>query len=209
MKKLLILSFMAIMVLTGCDASVMDTMSCSLENTSGGLTTRMKYDIDYQNDEIKKVRITYDYSQNDMNGNSRQSDNGNTDNTDNTNNNNGTNQTDGVGTGTDGTTNDTQIDNDGIVDGILGSAIDGIVGGVADVILDVAGLRDRHNTVQNTYGNIAGFSVQNTTDNDNNYKVTYVIDYDMISDDDLRTLNLSRDLNTLKDNYVSQGFTCK
>jgi len=270
MKKLLMLSFIAILVLTGCDASVMDTMSCSLENTTGNLTTRTNYNIDYQGNEVKKVRITYDYNQNEMNNNGNT--NGNTetrnatgsqsDTEDNDMNNNGTNNgtstqnntdgvgtgtdgttndngntgaqngtgnnamtnnndnntsnrtntqknTDGVGTGTDGTTNDTQIDNDGIVDGIVGSAIDGIVGGVTDVILDVAGLRDRHATVQNTYGNIQGFSVQNTTDTNNNYKVTYVIDYDTISDNDLRTLNLSRDLDTLRSSYISQGFTCK
>lgn len=250
MKKILMLSFIAILALTGCDASVMDTMSCSLENTAGNLTTRMNYNIDYQGNEVKKVRITYDYNQNNTdntgngtdNGTNAQSDTDNantgarnttgtqddtgnnnsdmqndtgntgmTNNSDNNTNNrtNTQNDTDGVGTGTDGTTNDTQIDNDGIIDGVVGNAIDSIVGGVTDVILDVSGLRDRHATVQNTYGNIAGFSVQNTNDNDNNYKVTYVIDYDTISDDDLRTLNLSRDLDTLRDSYVSQGFTCK
>lgn len=243
MKKILMLSFIAILALTGCDASVMDTMSCSLENTSGNLTTRMNYNIDYQGNEVKKVRITYDYNQNSTNNNTTNNndmatkdatngdntarnrmtddnntvgnngtdtnnDNMTTRNQDNSQNNN-QNQTDGVGTGTDGTTNDTQIDNDGIIDGVVGSAIDGIIGGVTDVILDVSGLRDRHATVQSTYGNIAGFSVQNTTDRDNNYKVTYVIDYDTISDDNLRTLNLSRDLDTLRSSYVSQGFTCK
>ena len=116
--------------------------------------------------------------------------------------------TDGVGTGTDGTTNDTQQDNDGIVDGVVGNAIDSIVGGVTDVILDIAGIRDRHTTVQNRYANMNGFSIQNTTDTDNNYRVTYVIDYDTISDNDLSNLNLSRDINTLRDTYTSQGFSC-
>ena len=74
--------------------------------------------------------------------------------------------------------------------------------------MDVAGLKDRHATVQNRYGNIAGFSVQNTTDTDNNYMVTYVIDYDTISDTDLGTLNLSRNIDTLRDNYTKQGYTC-
>ena len=216
MKKILMLSFIAILALTGCDASVMDTMSCSLENTAGNLTTRMNYNIDYQGNEVKKVRITYDYNQNNTDNTGNGTDNGTNAQSDTDNANTGArnttgtqNDTDGVGTGTDGTTNDTQIDNDGIIDGVVGNAIDSIVGGVTDVILDVSGLRDRHVTVQNTYGNIAGFSVQNTNDNDNNYKVTYVIDYDTISDDDLRTLNLSRDLDTLRDSYVSQGFTCK
>ena len=59
------------------------------------------------------------------------------------------------------------------------------------------------------YGNMTGFSVQNTNDvTDNDYTVTYVIDYDSISDTDLSTLNLARDINTLRSNYINQGFTC-
>lgn len=244
MKKLFILSFASILMLTGCGAT--ETLSCTFQNTANNGSTKVSYDIDHEQDEIKKVRITYDYNfDTDNNGTNAMNDvdnngtaaynstdtnndgnvtnntnmNGNTntrtgDNTTTYDNNNGTtngsnNQMDGVGTGTDGTTNDTQIDDDGVVDGLVGSAIDTIVGGVTDIILDSAGLRDRHATVQNTYGNVAGFSVQNTTDVDNNYKVTYVIDYDTISDDDLARFNLSRDLDTMRDSYVNQGFTCK
>lgn len=187
MKKNLILSAFLLMMITGCGAGATNTMSCTYNTTNGNIATKMKYDIDYQDSDVKKVRITYDYSQ--------------LTNQDNT--------TDGVGTGTDGTTNDTQIDNDGIIDGVVGNGIDSIVLGVTDVILDIAGLKDRHMQVQNTYGNINGFSVQNTTDTDNNYKVTYVIDYDNISDTDLSKLNLSRNIDTLKNNYVSQGYTCE
>ena len=279
MKKLFILSFASILLLTGCGAT--ETLSCSYQTNANNGTTEVKYDIDHQNDEVKKVRITYNYDFNndtngatDNNATTRNTDtdgnnnariggnntagatngtndntgtdvttgttNGNGNNTNNngisgynnennnnendditvynngTTNNNGTNgnnnnnnQIDGVGTGTDGTTNDSQIDDDGVVDGVIGSAIDTIVGGVTDIILDSAGLRDRHSTVQNTYGNITGFSVQNTNDDNDNYTVTYVIDYDTISDDDLATFNLSRDLDELRDNYVNQGFTCK
>lgn len=214
MKKLFILSFASILLLTGCGAT--ETLSCTYKNTANNVTTKVSYDIDHEQDEIKKVRITYDYdfdnddmnnnntNNNDTNGNN----NGNNGNNTNANTNNN-NEIDGVGTGTDGTTNDTQQDDDGIVDGIVGSAIDTIVGGVTGIILDSAGIRDRHATVQNTYGNITGFSVQNTNDVDNNYKVTYVIDYDTISNDDLARFNLSRDLDTMRDNYVNQGFTCK
>ena len=273
MKKLFILSFASILLLTGCGAT--ETLSCSYRNTANNGTTDITYDIDHEGDEVKKVRITYDYDftnnnndDNNMNNDNTAGDNTNTDNTagvvadddndgmdeanlnngarvgDNTNNgtntntngtntttdgNNGTNgnndittynnatdnarddnngnHTDGVGTGTDGTTNDTELDDDGIVDGIVGSAIDAIVGTVTDVILDSAGLRDRHANVQSTYGNVTGFSTQTTSDT--NYKVTYVIDYDTISDNDLARFNLSRDLNDLRDSYVSQGFTCK
>lgn len=200
MKKIFILSFASILLLTGCGAT--ETLSCTYKNTNNNVTTKVSYDIDHEQDEIKKVRITYDYDFDNDNMNNNNTNNNGT----NTNNN---NEFDGVGTGTDGTTNDTQQDDDGIIDGIVGSAIDTIVGGVTGIILDSAGIRDRHATVQNTYGNITGFSVQNTNDVDNNYKVTYVIDYDTISNDDLARFNLSRDLDTMRDNYVNQGFTCK
>lgn len=241
MKKLFILSFTSILMLTGCGAT--ETLSCSYQNSANNGSTKIKYDIDHEEDEIKKVRITYDYNFTmnndnnngtnngadtnarnrttngtnddvtaDLDGNNNNT-NGTTGNNDmttyNNDNNNNNNQIDGVGTGTDGTTNDTQIDDDGVIDGVVGSAIDTIVGGVTGIILDSAGLRDRHATVQNTYGNVNGFSVQNTKDQDNNYMVTYVIDYDTISDTDLARFNLSRDLDTMRDNYVNQGFTCK
>ena len=194
MKKLLFLAVAFMITLTGCSIGATDTMSCSYENVSGNLTTKITYNIDHMDNEVKKLRVTYDYHTNVINDTDGD----------------GRNDIDGVGTGTDGTTNDTQIDNDGIVDGIVGSAIDSVINGVTGVILDVAGLRDRHTTVQNTYGNINGFSVQNTNDvTDNNYHVTYIIDYDTISNDDLSTLNLSRDIDSLRNNYVSQGFTCK
>lgn len=192
MKKYLILSLVGIFMLTGCGAGASKTMSCNYKNTTGDITTNMKYDIDYEDKEVKKVRITYDYMQDTR----IDSDND------------GKKDTPGVGTGTDGTTNDSQQNKDGIVDGVVGNAIDQIVEGVTDTILDIAGLKDRHATVQNRYGNIQGFSVQNTTETNNNYKVTYVIDYDTISDTDLKTLNLSRDINTLEDYYTSQGYTC-
>lgn len=192
MKKFLILSLVGVFMLTGCGAGASKTMSCTYKNTTGNITTNMKYDIDYEDKEVKKVRITYDYMQDTR----VDSDND------------GKKDTPGVGTGTDGTTDDTQQNKDGIVDGVVGNAIDQIVGGVTDTILDIAGLKDRHATVQNRYGNIQGFSVQNTTETNNNYKVTYVIDYDTISDTDLKTLNLSRDINTLEDYYTSQGYTC-
>ena len=194
MKKIVILASLLIFTLTGCGAGATKTMRCSYDTTRNDLTTKMTYDIDYENTEVKKVRITYNYHQDVMNDTDGD----------------GKDDIDGIETGTDGTTNDTQIDDDGIIDGVVGSAIDSIVGGVTDVILDIAGIRDRHANVLNTYGNIPGFSVQNTTDNtDNNYMVTYVIDYDTISDTDLASLNLSRNINTIRDNYTSQGFSCK
>ena len=194
MKKYLILSLICVFILTACGAGATETMRCSYETTSGNITTKMTYNIDHEGNEVKKLRVTYDYHQDT-----------NTDNTDTSTN----NTTDGVGTGTDGTTNDTQSDEDGIIDGIVGSAIDTIINGVTDTILDISGIKDRHVNVQNTYGNISGFSVQNTDDTtDNNYRVTYVIDYDNIDDNDLNTLNLSRDFEILRNTYTNQGFTC-
>jgi len=254
MKKLFVLSFASILMLTGCGAT--ETLSCSYSNNADNGTTKVTYDIDHEEDEIKKVRITYKYDFDTDNGtdnggtanNARIGGNntgttnggnntgatndngsaGNTDmNTDNTgtdvttgttngngitgytNDNNDDEHTDGVGTGTDGTTNDTYRDDDGVVDGVVGSVIDTIVGGVTGIILDSAGLRDRHADVQNTYGNVNGFSVQNTNDANDNYTVTYVIDYDTISDADLAGFNLTRSLDDMRTNYVNQGFTCK
>ena len=202
MKKFIILAGISIFMLTGCGVGATKTMSCSYNSTGSNLTTKMTYNIDYEGKEVKKLRVTYDYHQNDTDTNTTTGTN------DTTGNNNQSNM-DGVGTGTDGTTNDTIPDNDGIIDGIVGSAIDSIINGVTDTILDISGVRSRHSNVQSTYGNITGFSVQNTSDQtDNDYKVTYVIDYDTISDDDLRTLNLSRDIDTLRSNYTNQGFTC-
>ena len=186
MKKIIFLSLICILSLTGCSFTKMETLSCNYENITNNITTKVTYDIDHENDEIKKIRITYDYK-----------------------NNNDTPVQDGIGTGTDGTTNDTQIDEDGIIDGVVGETLESIIKGMSDVILDVAGIKDRHANMQNSYNGINGFSVQNVTDMDNNYKVTYIIDYDTISDVDLNRLNLSRDLNIQRDNYTIQGFTCK
>jgi len=205
MKKLISLTGICIFMLTGCGAGATKTMNCTYQNTGNFLTTKMSYNIDYQGTEVKKLRVTYDYHQDEAG----MTTNGDTTDATNNTNNAKDNNTDGVGTGTDGTTNDTYPDNDGIVDGIVGSAIDSIINGVTSTILDISGIRDRHANVQNTYGNITGFSVQNTNDTtDNDYRVTYVIDYDTISDNDLANLNLSRDIDTLRSNYTSQGFTC-
>ena len=210
MKKLLSLSILGIFLLTGCGAGATETMSCTYNTTNNGLTTKIMYSVDHEDDDVKKVRVTYTYDM-DENADAAMAD------TNNNNTNNTTGDTDnaksnidGVDTGTDGTTNDNLDNNDGIVDGVVGSAIDSAINAVTDTILDVSGLRDRHANVQSTYGNMTGFSVQNTNDTTNNhYTVTYVIDYDSISDNDLNTLNLSRDFNTLRSNYISQGFTCK
>ena len=67
MKKLFILSCASIFMLTGCGAT--ETLSCSFVNNANNGTTRVTYDIDHQEDEIKKVRITYNYDFTNNNGN--------------------------------------------------------------------------------------------------------------------------------------------
>jgi len=186
MKKIIVLASMMALMLTGCGVGATKTLTCTYQTNGTPLTTKMSYNIDYQGTEVKKLRVTYDYRQEVTDTN-----------------------TDGVGTGTDGTTNDNYPDSDGIIDGIVGSAIDSIINGITDTILDISGIRSRHANVQNTYGNMTGFSVQNTSDvSDNSYRVTYIIDYDTISDTDLANLGLSRDIDTLRSNYTNQGFTC-
>ena len=71
MKKFIILSLGIIFILTGCGAGATNTMSCTYKNTAGNITTNMKYDVDYQDKEVKKVRITYDY----MRDNTKDTDN--------------------------------------------------------------------------------------------------------------------------------------
>ena len=199
MKKIIVISFLMIFLLTGCGAGVTETLSCSYDSQYNNISTSTVYSIDYQDKEVKKVRVTYKYQQ-DNPITANENDELDSDN----------DMMDGVGTGTDGTTNDTQVDNDGIIDGVVGSAIDSVINGVTDIILDISGIRDRHMNVQNMYGSLPGFSIQNVDDNsDNNYTVTYIIDYDNMSDDDLATLNLSRDIDTIRSNYIQQGFTCR
>ena len=192
MKKIIMLSSLLV-ALTACSLSKTKTLSCNYTNVTNGLTSKITYDIDHEGNEVKKIRVMYDYTQdtvnttNDMNGNTN---------------------IDGVGTGTDGTTTDTQPDNDGIVDGIVGDTFDAIINGVTGTILDISGLRSRHRMIQDQYANTNGFSYQNTTDVDNNYSVTYVIDFDNMTDNDINGMTFDRDLSTLRNMYTNQGFTC-
>ena len=198
MKKF-ILCFGIIALLTGCGEEE-QTMTCTMENTTNGLTSGTEYLVTYQDDEVSHVTITYNYNQD--------------------------THTDGVGTGTDGTTEDgveddttndnktdgvienNNQDNDGIVDGIVGDAADMLIGGIYNTILDISGLKDRHTNDMNTT-NIEGFtsSVKNNTNN--SYKVVYDLDLTKISDNDISRFNVDRSYTTLKNNYTNQGLTCK
>jgi len=189
MKKI-ILSLSIIFLMSGCGEK-MNTMKCESTTTANGLTSSIEYKIDYDenNDDVKYVTITYKYNQN---------------------NNTNTSPTDGVGTGTDGTTEDNDVnEDDGIVDGAVGDALDEGVDAVTDTILDIAGLRTTFENQMSSYENIEGFTYDVKRDTSNEYTVVYTIDFNKIQDNDLTTFNLDRDLSTLQTTYENQGYTCK
>ena len=220
MKKiLLVLSVLFLM--SGCGNGT-DTLSCSSTTTANGITTKTKYDIDYKDDDVKRVTITYDYNQ-DTNATNNTTNNNNTNNTT-TNNNNATNnnttndndQMDGVDVDTDGLDTNQNRDNDtgslssdDIVDGVVGDVIDGAVNGVTSTILDIAGIKNTYENQLSSYNNIEGFSYKVDVDSDTEYKVIYEIDMDKISDSDLTRFNIDRDFSTTRSNYENSGYTCQ
>lgn len=179
MKKILLL-ITAIFIISGC--STEDKMlHCSSKETEGNLITKTSYDVTYKDDKVSYAKIVYDYEEV-------------TDKTE-----------DGVGTGTDGTTEDNDSKKDGIVDGKVGDAIDG----VTDTILDLAGIKKMYDNKLNEYGEIEGFTSIIDANETNRYIVTYKIDFNKISDENLSKFNLDRDYNKLKSSLETQGLTCK
>ncbi len=180
MKKI-ILSIGIIVLLSGCGREEM--MTCTSEKTYNGLTSGTEYVITYKDDEVQHVTITYNYNQD--------------------------TQTDGVNTGTDGTTKDNHAnDNQDIIDGVVGDVVDDIIGGVYDTILDLSGLKERHtNQINNT--NIEGFTSKVENNTNTSYKIVYDLDLTKISDNDIGRFNVDRSYTTLKNNYINQGLTCK
>ena len=55
------LSVVCIKLATGCDGNA-KMMSCTSTTTQNGIVTKTSYDIEYVDDEVKYVTITYDYS---------------------------------------------------------------------------------------------------------------------------------------------------
>ena len=198
MKKLL-LCLSVVLLISGCGENT-DKLTCTNQNTSSNMTTDTKYDIEYDNDKVKTVTITYDYKRNNDVANPT--------------NNNDNNNTDGVNADTDGTTDDNDDNNNGatssdeVIDGAVGDTIDGIVDGVTDTILDISGIRSTYDNQIASYGDIEGFSYDIKEDTDDEYKVVYKIDFDKISDSDLARFNLDRDLDTVRSNYENSGYTC-
>ena len=221
MRKLFF-AFLALLVMSSCSTD-MSTLSCSNTTTSNGVTTKTKYDIDYQKEDVKKLVITYDYVQDNTNNATANNNTDSTTNSDAATNNNGsrnaTNNTarekqDGVGADTDGNSKEKDsngnLKSDDVVDGVVGDAIDSTIDGVTNTILDLAGIRSTYENQMNTYGNIEGFSYKVDKDLDNEYKVIYTIDMDKISDKDLSTFNIpSKKFSDLKKNYMDLGYTCK
>ena len=181
MKKIL-LCLGIIVLLTGCGNDEM--LTCTRETTYNGLTSGTEYKITYNGDNVKHVTITYNYNQD--------------------------THTDGVDTGTDGTTSDDDATNadDGIVDGVVGEAVDDIIGGVYNTILDLSGLKNIHNNQMNTI-NVTGFTSTVEENTNTSYKVVYDIDLTAMSDNDISRFNVNRNYTTLVNNYETQGLTCR
>lgn len=181
MKKIF-LCIGIIILLSGCGNEEMMT-TCTTENTYNGLTSGTEYLITYQDDEVKHVKITYNYNQED--------------------------HVDGVNTGTDGTTEDEDVNDDNeVIDGVVGETVDDIIGGIYNTILDLSGLKDRH-TNQINNANIEGFTTSVENNTNTSYKIVYDLDLTKISDTNITRFNVDRSYETLIDNYTNQGLTCK
>lgn len=193
MKKI-ILCLGIMFLISGCNGAT-NRMKCNSTTTTAGLTTDTTYEIDYKDKDVKYVKITYKYNQENAN----------------------VSTTDGVGTGTDGTTRDrksnptsTTTDKNDVVGGAVGSTVDEGIDAVTDTILDIAGIKTRQEQLLQGYNNITGFSYDvKDKDNDNEYTVIYKIDLTKISDTDLARFNIDRNIDTLKTTYENQGYTCK
>lgn len=192
MKKILI-ALSVLFIMSGCDEKT-DTLSCTQKTTANGMTTNTTYDVEYVDDNVKYVTITYDYSQDgkkdDMDGVNADTDGlSETDNNNNNNNNN--------------------LDSDDVVDGVVGDVIDETVEGVTETILDIAGIKNRYENQLTNLNNIEGFSYEVDMDNNTEYKIIYKIDMDKISDTDLANFNAVRSLSEIRTNYEGLGYTCK
>lgn len=181
MKKALLI-IAVIVVLSGCGTN--DSLTCTTENTLGNVSSSTTYKINYRDNDVKMMTITYEYKNS---------------------------HTDGVGTGTDGTTEDGDNigDTDGVIDGVVGEALDDVVTGVTNTILELSNIRTMHNNKFGIYTNTDGFTTSIDMDDDENYKVTYTYDFSKLSDDDISTFGISRNFDTMQSRYTSRGLTCR
>ena len=181
MKKIIFI-IAVISILSGCGTT--DSLVCTDKNTIGSISSNTTYKIDYRDNAVKKLTVTYEYNDGHI---------------------------DGVGTGTDGTTQDSDVlgETDGVIDGVVGEALDDVVTGVTDTILDLADIRTRHNNKFGTYTNTPGFMMSVDTDNDDDYKVTYTYDFNKLSDTDIVSFGISSNFENLKNTYTSRGLICE
>ncbi len=194
MKKILIV-LGVLLFISGCDGET-KTLSCNSTSTANGITTNTKYEAKYEDEKLKFVKITYDYTQDNT---TTEHDNTKPDGTD----------ADTDGLTSDNKTNDGNTNSDDVVDGVVGDAVDGAVDAVTDTILDLSGIRDTYKNQMSAYDNIEGFKYTIDTDNNNEYKVIYEIDMDKISDSDLTRFDIDRNLDTFRSNQENLGYTCK
>lgn len=191
MKKIFAI-FLVLFLASGCDNSDTEMLSCSSTTTQNGIVTKTNYNIEYVDDQIKFVTITYDY-------NSINDD-----------------DVDGVDVDTDGLDedDDNNAGNNGrtaddVIDGVVGDAIDDTVDGVRETILDIAGIKNNYENQLSMYDGMSGFSYDVDVDSNTEYKIIYKIDMDEISDTDLANFNVSRDFNEVQDTYENMGYTCR
>lgn len=159
MKKIIAI-FLVLFLATGCDGDS-EMLSCSNTTTQNGIITKTGYDVEYVDDEVKFVTITYDYSvaddvdgvnadtdglsENKDNNNVRARTNNNDNNMDNNQNNSNSNNTNGDNNNTrnaDGnnttTGNMNGNNNNGSINNHNGTTTDDIVDGVVGDALDTA-----------------------------------------------------------------------
>lgn len=191
MKKIFAV-FLVLFLASGCDGDT-EMLSCSSTTTQNGIVTKTNYNVEYQDDEVKHVTITYDYSstneKDDMDGVNA--------------------DTDGLSDEDDDASNNSRTTTDDVVDGVVGDAVDTTVDGVRETILDIAGIKNNYENQLSDYNDIEGFSYDVDVDNDNEYKIIYDIDMDKISDADLALFNVPRDFSLVQDNYEDLGYTCR
>lgn len=179
MKKIII-PLLAVVALAGCGTN--EKTTCTNKNTIGNITSNISYEIEHKNKEVKKLTVTYDYqsSKKDID----------------VDNNNTTDTTD-------------TTEKDEVIGGKTSEVLDDVVTGIKDGILDIAGVKEAHNTKFSTYKNTEGFKAKVDVDNDNDYKVEYTYDLTKLSDQDINSLGLSRNYDTLYTTYTNNGLICK
>ena len=190
MKKIIV-ALSILFIMSGCDTNAnTKSLSCKSSSTNNGIVTETTYDVDYDNNDVKYITITYNHSRYNT-----QADNN-----------------DGVNADTDGLSeenNTNTLNSDDVVDGVVGDAIDKTVEGVTETILDIAGIKNNIQTQLSIYDNIEGFSYDVDIDTNDQYQIVYKIDMSKISDENLATFNITRNLSDMRSNYEAQGYTCK